>query len=110
MSSFYNTINLHGEDLKIAQYRANSLQAKILDYFLARPEKRLTPPEVQNKMGENNRPLTSIRRALTNLTTDGHLIKTGEMSLGPYGAPNFKWRLNTQKYPVSYKQLKIDDV
>ena len=38
-------------------------------------------------------PLTSIRRALTNLTNAGELVKTDKQMKGMYGRPEHQWRL-----------------
>ena len=38
-------------------------------------------------------PLTSIRRAITNLSKAGRLIKTGQLATGLYGKPENKWRI-----------------
>ena len=38
-----------------------------------------------------NCPLTSIRRAMTNLTTDGKLIKTNRYVIGIYDKPEHLW-------------------
>ena len=39
-------------------------------------------------------PLTSARRAMTNLTEAGYLTKTELKTPGIFGAMNFNWRLN----------------
>jgi predicted ArsR family transcriptional regulator len=38
-------------------------------------------------------PLTSVRRSISNLTADGKLVKTERKVQGPYGRPEYVWRL-----------------
>lgn len=38
-------------------------------------------------------PITSIRRAITNLTNDGELVKHDRMRMGDYGKDNHTWSL-----------------
>mgnify|MGYP003118974616 CR=1 FL=1 len=38
-------------------------------------------------------PLTSVRRAMTNLTTDGKLMKTNRYVIGNYDKPEHLWEL-----------------
>jgi hypothetical protein len=39
-------------------------------------------------------PITSIRRAMSNLTKDNKLVKTNAMKQGGYDKPNFIWEYN----------------
>ena len=43
---------------------------------------------------ELNAPITSIRRALTDLTSKGKLVKSSIMKMGPYGKQVHCWKLN----------------
>ena len=38
-------------------------------------------------------PITSVRRAITNLTTAGELVKTNNTVTGMYGKPEHLWSL-----------------
>jgi|TARA_A100001035_G_scaffold220634_1_gene180709 hypothetical protein len=38
-------------------------------------------------------PITSVRRAITNLTTAGELVKTNSTVTGMYGKPEHLWSL-----------------
>ena len=51
-----------------------------------------TPSMVRSHVFNDEVPLTSVRRAMTNLTDDGHLVKTDRQFPGPYGRPEFGWR------------------
>ena len=89
---FYNTINLEGAELKERQFKAGCLASTILDFFKKHPDVTFTPFEVQSALNLHNRPITSIRRAITDLTP-GHLIKTDIMRPGELGSPNHTWAL-----------------
>ena len=47
-----------------------------------------------HKAFNNVWPLTSVRRAITNLSSDGELVKTNDKVTGIYGKPEHLWRLN----------------
>ena len=93
---YFNTTNLKGEDLKRAYRTANDQEQKIIAVFkrLVFPNYPLTPYEVLEQSGLNA-PITSIRRAMTDLTKEGILEKTTEHRMGPYGKPSYCWRLKT---------------
>lgn len=42
--------------------------------------------------------ITSIRRAITDLTTLGYLVKTEQKRVGMWGRPEYIWQLNNRKY------------
>ena len=64
----------------------------ILDFFKRKQEPM--SPSMVHKACDNSWPLTSVRRAITNLSTDGDLIKTNETVIGIYGKPEHLWKLN----------------
>jgi len=89
--SFYNTINLTGPDLTAAREACNKQEQRILDLMAV--GQLYTPFEVR---GLYNRiypacPITSIRRAMTNLTDKGYLIKSDKMKAGEFGKNNYCW-------------------
>ena len=75
------------------EFRAEGQERAILEFFRRFPGGKYTPPEVL----ENTRlgcPLTSVRRALTNLTRQGLLAKDeGTQRRGRYGVSNCTWYL-----------------
>lgn len=93
--SFYNTIHLPNEQLHIAEQDARSQQQIILDMFRRHPHAELTPFQVQVRCHLTGSPITSIRRAMTNLTKAGHLKKNGSKKQERYGQMNYTWSLNT---------------
>ena len=52
-----------------------------------------SPSEILIYCMKHTVPLTSVRRAVTNLTNRGDLVKTDKQVKGPYGRPEYQWRL-----------------
>jgi len=104
-SSFYNTNGLAGEQLERRIERAESQEERVQALFEAHPAFRLTPFEVQQAVLPGS-PITSVRRAVTNLTDQGVLRKTDHQKEGPYGDPNYTWTLNCE--PTLFDQSNID--
>ena len=93
MKPFYNTIKFGKIKLEKEISNAKNQEEKILLIF--NKKKELTPSEVWEYLMEY--PLTSIRRAMTNLTDQGRLIKTSTQKIGYYGKPNYVWKLKTKQ-------------
>ena len=76
-------------------YGAGSQEELILAFFEDNPQLYLTPDEVLKEVfySYEERPLTSIRRAMTNLTKAGYLEKTPVYAMGPYLRKVHTWRL-----------------
>ena len=89
---FYNTINLKFGEFHEEIRKAQKQEEKILAVFKCARAKLITPPEVYTALGERY-PITSIRRAITNLTNAGLLEKTDKKKEGLYGKVNYCWRL-----------------
>ena len=87
---YHNTNNEQGETLIKSEIQTNRQETVILELF---KDKILSPHEVLSLSGLNC-PITSIRRAITNLTNQGLLIKTTIMREGEYGKMVHTWRLN----------------
>lgn len=93
--SYFNTTNLKGGDLKKATVKAETQESKILSFFRfpMREGMSYAPHEVHKVLGLYSTPLTSVRRAMTNLTKKGLLHKTTTMVEGNYGKPSHTWAL-----------------
>ncbi len=90
--SFYNTINLEGRQLSEAQRKAFSQEQNALRYFIAIGSgNSAAPSKVLAECFGYQVPLTSVRRAITNLTARGDLLKLGAMIMGTYGKPEHLW-------------------
>ena len=72
--------------------KAKGQELLILTFFVKHKGELFTPSEVQDRLEEPSI-LTSIRRAMTNLTKRGFLEKTDIKRQGKFGRPNFCWRL-----------------
>jgi len=101
---FYNTTNLCDATLILAIRQAKTQTDKILALFKRYPHRAFTPFEVQAATRLNGAPITSIRRSMTDLTSDGVLFKSHEMRDGPYGKPSHTWRLAFQLSPYYPKR------
>lgn len=92
-NSHYNTTHESGRLLAEFEGKAVTQEDRILDYFTKRPRVIKSPSQIQFELAMHKVPITSIRRAITNLTTDGKLVKTNYTRNGPYGRPECCWRL-----------------
>ena len=95
---FYNTISLTGDDLKKAVTTARSQQDAIMIIF-ENSRKPFTPSAIHGMTTRAGHKwvLTSIRRAMSDLTTDGKLRMLPNMKIGPYGAPEHFWEISDKK-------------
>ena len=90
--TYFNTNNESGEELKQSRRNASTQEQEVMEIFVAEL-RALTPSEVLSRI-KNNCPLTSIRRAITNLTKDGFLKKTDGKKAGIYGKNEHEWVIN----------------
>ena len=92
---YYNTTKTTANKLK-KFVKTNKGQSKlILELFKINPKLELSPFEVQTALKRLrllNAPITSIRRAITDLTAEGNLTRTSTRKLGPYGRDSFCWK------------------
>lgn len=98
---FHNTNRLQGQELEQAKAKARTQQEIIYDIFKENPNKLFCPDDIHN-MISSGQPITSTRRAITNLKNEGELIKTNIMRTGSYGKPTHCYQLNTL-----FNQIKI---
>ena len=96
MTSYHNTTGSLGEQLAEFERQTASQEERVMLIFRKYPYVfqygSWTPSQLQ-RVHFADTPLTSVRRALTNLTNEGKLIKTGQQSIGPYGRPEYHWEL-----------------
>lgn len=88
---YHNTNAEHGEALRSSRERAAQQQGRVLAVFLAHPHTHFSPCDIFLRCPGIL--LTSVRRAITNLTEEGLLEKTDRMKLGVYGSQVHTWRL-----------------
>jgi len=90
--TYYNTTGEAGAVLGASQRQAESQEEKILCFFKKYPDKAFTPYAVQRYL-RAKWPITSIRRAMTNLTNEGKLEKLKVLRQEKYGKSNHIWTL-----------------
>jgi hypothetical protein len=101
---YYNTTNSKGLELKERRAKAKS-QKEVIKRLYSSYEEGLSPGDVYDLV-DRKWPITSIRRAITNLTKEGYLIKTERTASGIYGREEHVW---SKAIPmcVEYKQAKL---
>jgi hypothetical protein len=95
---FHNTTKEDGQLLIEYEKKAMSQEQLILDFFRRWPEAMMTPFQVKkfvDLISGSDVPITSIRRAMTDLTKAGKLIRTNRKTVEKYARPNYYWTLNT---------------
>ena len=90
---YFNTLGETGEELEQSQAHTEHQEAVILGFFKSHRGRRFTPFEVRSIINWHAKPITSVRRAMTNLTSRGFLVKTAEMRMEQLGKPNHTWMM-----------------
>ena len=103
--SYHNTVKLSGRELEIAREDCKKDEMEILEFFL-KELSNLSPCDVwvqlyQGHMTQNQgkKPITSVRRAITDLTDKGYLEKGTEeqQKIGYFGRKVNTWHLKSKK-------------
>ncbi len=91
--SYHNTIPIAGNELQQADDNAKRQEDEVLQLF--RRYKQLTPWQCEARLNATGKkwPITSIRRAITNLTGRGMLYKNGAKVTGPLGHKENQWEV-----------------
>lgn len=96
LNFFHNSIGLLPSEHREKEKKAINQSEKILALFKESPHCDFTPSEVYLKFGQQY-PLTSIRRAISDLTKVGELVKTENKRKGLFNEVNYTWKLNLNK-------------
>lgn len=92
-NSYFNTNVETGLTLEKSEKKAYD-QEKMILWLFSSTHKDYTPDEVYERLyAHTNVPITSVRRAMTNLTNKGRLEKTDQQRTGSYGKKVSVWRL-----------------
>lgn len=91
--SYYQTTALTEAQATEYNQKAEAQEEKILRWFKSHPDSLKSPSQIWEELFPSNSPLTSVRRAITNLTRRGELIKTEEQVNGVFGRPEHLWRV-----------------
>jgi len=98
--AYYNTNRETGSTLSLSWGKADKQENMILEIFsdkMRHTLNGLAPHQVRDQLVQRygkRYPLTSIRRAISNLTDNGKLMKLERMVMGNYGKKVHTWRLN----------------
>lgn len=91
---YFNTNHETGVTLAKSRRNAETQENKILSWFKSNPSKEASPEHILDAVFDNvNVPVTSIRRAMTNLSNKDMLVKTDKMVKGSYGKMIHTWKL-----------------
>lgn len=91
MKSYHNTTDITGRELDQYESKAKTQEERILEWFTFY-EQAATPSRI-HRLVLNDAPITSVRRAMTNLTKQGKLEQTPFKRRSPYGRPEYVWQL-----------------
>lgn len=94
---FYNTIRAPRDKEHRYRRRAATQAERILAIFRMYPHGLFSPERICRGYQYHYKKdlnINSCRRAITDLTTAGHLIKTDVMVPGDCGKPVHQWKLN----------------
>lgn len=91
----YDFHNTTAEDELLAEFSTKAAAQDVLVYvfFLNHPGVLYSPSQILEYVFKNRVPITSVRRAMSNLTRDGKLTKTDIKRKGIYGRPECCWKL-----------------
>tara|TARA_R110000782_G_scaffold166254_1_gene258173 strand:+ start:173 stop:475 length:303 start_codon:yes stop_codon:yes gene_type:complete len=89
--SYYNTNQEEGFELLQSKKKAQTQEEVILTLFNKKVFLSPSPDDVRDVC--NTYPITSVRRALTNLTDKGLLVKTDRFKMGKLGKKTHTWSL-----------------
>ena len=90
--SYHETGIVSADDRERYEQQAGSQEEIVLEFFRKRPGLSYSPERVQ-ELVLPSAPLTSVRRALSNLTHAGELVKTEITTDGRYGRAVCTWTL-----------------
>ena len=93
MNSFHNTTQEQGEILVSSETKARTQDEKIYKFFQVAPPHKFTPEEVWKTVFDAHTPLTSVRRAMSNLSKINKLWKTREQTTGMYNKTINYWKI-----------------
>lgn len=100
--AYYNTTHEEQSVADAELRNCNRQEASILILFRERPSDLLSPWDVAVHVPF---PITSVRRAISDMSDRGLLVKTTTKKQGPYGKSSYCWRLAKPKYVQSELNL-----
>jgi hypothetical protein len=109
MNHFYNTTAETGQTLFRFRSQAKAQAERVIEFFRNRPGELIGPSEAWRATGleAENVPLTNVRRAITDATKAGILVRTKNKTIGAYGHPETQWVCPRQGQAVSGGDLLL---
>lgn len=90
-ATIHRTRHYTDEQIRHLKESATKQERVIARWFYANPDRQIGPSRLHEEQGYGW-PLTSTRRAITNLTDAGILQKAGKTDSSIYGRPEHLWR------------------
>ena len=102
LHAYHKKHDLPTAEIAFREGRARSQDELVLSVFEQYWYQDMSPSQVYDYLVDRllvdaATPLTSIRRAITNLTTRGELVKLEKKTQGPWGHPEGLWRLRLER-------------
>ena len=97
--SYHNTTQSKGSELKQREGKANKQEQDVLQLFYKDANRMLSPEQALNYFQSTNPtkygnvPITSIRRAFSNLSSEGRITQSNSKIMGDYGRMVSIWKL-----------------
>lgn len=91
--SFYNTTGLPKPEQHKARKQTRNQEEAILFWAEFARVVDFTPSECWQDCFRERTPITSVRRAITDLTKAGKLVKTATRRPGQFGMPEGVWKV-----------------
>lgn len=101
--AYHDSVGVHRVERGERERKANLQEQACLRWFRAHPDAAFSPEEVWQAVLPHA-PLTSVRRALTNLTARAALEKLDRTTMGSYGHRTHVWGL-ARPSPVVQERL-----
>ena len=89
--TYYNTNNELAENRKVSEKKTMKQDDIILSFF--KETKTFTPSKIWQQF-PTKAPLTSVRRSINTLKSNGKIIETGNKTMGIYGKVEREYKLN----------------
>ena len=100
--TYFNTTSVRGQQLIDYEEIAEDQENMIALFFDKHSSGEWTPEDIlKHHRGFAQTPITSIRRAFTNLKNIGFIYKTDNQIGGMYGRPIYTWRYNRMWFQQS---------
>ena len=100
---YYNTTNIEDKQLTLFDQLATKQEHQV--YEAMKLLGKASPSLIHRVLELNHRkkyPITSVRRAIHDLTDSGKLIKTNEQITGDWGRPESVWMVNVNQMNQNY--------